>query len=135
MPFSQALFLTLSLIFSLSTSADTTVYQTAPKATAPKNQEQWSTPVISIDPHSGRTRVFITPDDSFSHSLASHGAPVYHARAFYEPTATGIPASLVQLHRQMAEACPQGWIKLQEWANLKTEAPELHYQFQCLNTG
>lgn len=132
MPFLQALFLSLCLIFSLPASADTTVYQTAPKTTAAQNQEQWSAPVISVDPHSGRTRVFITPDGSFSNSLASHGAPVYHARALYESTETGVPAALIKLHHQMADTCPTGWIKLQEWASLHTNTPELHYQFQCL---
>lgn len=122
------------LIFSLSATADTTIYQTAPKTTETQYHEAWSAPVISIDPHSGRTRVFITPNGSFSNELASHGAPVYHARALYEPSETGIPGALLKLHRQMAEICPAGWIKLQEWASLSTNAPELHYQFQCLDT-
>ena len=132
MYFPRTALLSFLLTCSFSVAADGTLYQTPPKTTSPQTNQQWGAPVISVDPHSGRTRVFITPDGSFSNNLASHGAPVYHARALYEPTETGIPSALIKLHRQMANACPTGWIKLQEWASLHINTPELHYQFQCL---
>jgi len=122
----------LCLPLSLISLAESTVYQTSPKPAHTSSQKDWSVPVISINPDTGKTRVFITPDGSFSSSLASHGAPVYHARALYDPTSTGISDSTIALHRQMVDICPQGWIKLQEWANLHTDTQELHYQFQCL---
>jgi len=116
-------------------AADTTTYQTTAKAPPVQNQQTWSAPLISIDPRTGKARVFIQPDGSFSNSLASHNAPVYHARALYEPSPGGISVSMTKLHRQMADACPQGWIKLQEWASLQSDTPKLHYQFQCLKTS
>ena len=134
MRFSTYPLVCLCFAFSLPIAAESTVYQTAPKPPPQQSQQEWGVPVISVNPTTGKTRVFITPDGSFSNSLAPHGAPVYHAQAFYEPTPTGIPASIVKLHRQMADTCPQGWIKLQEWASLQTDTPELHYQFQCLGT-
>lgn len=123
----------LCLLFSMPLAADTTTYQTAPKAPSVQNQQTWNAPLISIDPQTGKTRVFIQPDGSFNNSLASHDAPLYHARALYQPTSAGIFDSIIKLHQQMADACPQGWIKLQEWANLQINTPELHYQFQCLH--
>jgi len=127
----------IALLFSLSLTcfADSTVYQTAPKPSAPNAESTLNVPLISVNPDTGKTRVFITPDGSFSDRLAPHGAPVYHALALYNPTPAGIPASLVKLHQQMADTCPDGWIKLQEWATLQTNAPELHYQFQCLHAS
>lgn len=135
MPFPLRALLSLCLLLSLPAAADTTVYQTGPKTTGSQApREIWSAPVISVDPKTGRTRVFITPDGSFSNNLASHGAPVYHARTLHEPTPAGIQTGVGRLHQQMADTCPQGWIKLQEWARLTTDTPELHYQFQCLGT-
>ena len=124
----------LCLSLSLPCLAESTLYQTAPKQPSATPQQGFDVPLISINPDTGKTRVFITPNGSFSNKLASHGAPVYHARALYQATPAGIPASIAKLHQQMAEACPQGWIKLQQWATLQSDTPELHYQFQCLHT-
>jgi len=121
----------LCSLICLPLAAETTRYQTAPKSQPPKNTQDWQVPVISIDPVTKKTRVFIQPDGSFSDSLVSHATPVYHARSLYDLTPTGISNSTVSLHRQMASACPQGWIKLQEWTSLQSNTPELHYQFQC----
>jgi len=135
MHFPARLLAYLCLLLSLPLEADTTTYQTALKAPSEQTQQVWNTPLISIDPQTGKTRVFIQSDGSFSNSLASHGAQVYHARALYKPTSTGISDGIIKLHRQMANTCPQGWIKLQEWTNLQTDTPELHYQFQCLHAS
>jgi len=125
----------LCWLTGLPLAAETTTYQTAPKSQPPKITQDWQIPVISIDPATEKTRVFIQSDGSFGDGLASRVAPVYHARALYEPASSGISDSIIKLHRQMADACPQGWIKRQEWAILQTDTPELHYQFQCLNTA
>ncbi len=125
----------LCFLLSLPLAADTTTYQTAPKAPPEKTPQAWNAPLISVDPETGKTRIFIQPDGSFSNSLASHDTPVYDARSLYKPTSTGIADSITKLHRQMADACPQGWVKRQEWADLQSDTPELHYQFQCLHTS
>jgi hypothetical protein len=135
MHFPARLLAYLCLLLSLPLAADTTTYQTAPKVPSEQTRQVWSAPLISVDPQTGKTRIFIQPDGSFSNSPASHGTPVYHARVLYKSTSTGISDSIIKLYRQMADACPQGWIKLQEWASLQTDTPELHYQFQCLHAS
>jgi len=126
--------ISLGLLFSLSLTcfAEPTVYQTAPKPSAPDSEPSLIVPLISVNPETGKTRVFITPDGSFSDRLATQSAPVYHARALYALTPADISSSVAQLHQNIAETCPQGWIKLQEWVTLQFDTPELHYQFQCL---
>ena len=124
----------LCLILSLPAAADATSYQTEAKPPSTTAQQSWNVPVISVNPATGQQRVFITPLGELGNGLASHEAPVYHARALYQPTATAISTSITSLHQQMAEHCPQGWIKRQEWAILQSDTPELHYQFQCLDT-
>jgi len=127
----------LSLLFSLSLTcfAEATVYQTVPKPPVPNSETALIVPLISVNPDTGKSRVFITPDGSFRDRLAPHRAPVYHARALYTLTPAGIPASIVKLHQKIADAGPQGWIKLQEWVTLQFDTPELHYQFQCLHAS
>ncbi|MEH6357951.1 MAG: hypothetical protein V7745_03115 [Pseudomonadales bacterium] len=115
--------------------AESKTYQTAAKPTVADQQQIIPSPLISVNPDSGETRVFITPNSHLTNGLASHNTPVYHARTLYKLSATGISSSVVSLHQQMANRCPRGWIKLHEWVTLKTDTPELHYQFQCLNTS
>jgi len=122
----------LLIVLSNVCLAEPNTYQTAPKFLAPESQQDINAPLLSVNPESGNTRVFITPNSLFKHELASQGRPVYHARTLYRPTPSGISDSMIKLHLQMADTCPQGWIKRQEWANLQTNTPELHYQFQCL---
>lgn len=121
------------LILSQVCFADARSYQTAPKLPVSENPQSITVPLISVNPNTGQTRVFITPEGEFGSGLASHKAPVYHARALYEATPAGVSASTTVLHQQMGKRCPQGWIKLQEWASLQSKIPELHYQFQCLD--
>ena len=125
----------LLLIISQPCVAESKTYQTAAKPTVADQQQIITSPLISVNPDSGETRVFITPNSHHTNGLASHNTPVYHARALYKPSATGISSSVVSLHQQMANLCPRGWIKLDEWVTLKADTPELHYQFQCLNTS
>lgn len=132
MQLSKHAIICLCLLFSLPLAADSNSYQTAPKQDVIQSQPSWSTPLISVDPATGKTRVFIQPDGSFSNNLASYGAPVYHARVLYEPTPQGMSASQLTLHQQMRSTCPQGWIKLQEWVQINEETASLNYQFQCL---
>lgn len=124
----------LCILVSLPLAADTTRYQTAPpaKPAVTESQPSWSAPLISVDPATGKTRVFIQPDGSFSNRLASYGAPVYHARALYKLTPQGIASSQLTLHQKMRDVCAQGWIKLQEWAQFNQATATLNYQFQCL---
>jgi len=128
---------TLLFVLSNTCLAEPKTYQTEskPSSSGSASEPALIAPLISVNPETGKTRVFITPDGSFSDRLATQSAPVYHARALYESTSSGISDSLIKLYRQMADACPQGWIKLQEWAILQSNTPELHYQFQCLNTS
>lgn len=121
----------LTLCFVSPAFAETNNYQTAEKP-PPEARPSSQLPPLSISPETGKTRVFIAPEGSFNHSLVSSSKPVYHAQAFYEPTPSGLSKSQLALHRQMASACPKGWLKLQEWANLHADNPELHYRFQCL---
>ena len=122
----------LMLILSHYCLAETKTYQTEPKPTPQETGQGWEVPVISVNPETGQKRVFITPQNNPTSSLAPHNSPIYHARAAYKLTSIGIAASIAKLHQQMAEACPQGWGKRQEWATLKSDTPELHFQFQCL---
>lgn len=123
----------LMLILSHYSLAEAKTYQTEPKPTPQETGQGWEVPVISVNPEAGQKRVFITPQNNPSNSLAPYNSPVYHARAAYTLTPAGIPVSIEKLHQQMAEMCPQGWIKLQEWATLQSNPPELHFQFQCLH--
>jgi hypothetical protein len=125
---------TLLFILSQPCSAETKIYQTALKSAVTDQQQIISSPLISVNPNSGETHVFITPNSHRSSQPGSHNKTVHHAQALYEATSTGITQSITKLHHHMAKACPQGWIKRYEWVTLKTDTPELHYQFQCLNT-
>lgn len=122
----------LLLLLSQPGFAETRVYQTAPKLAPLENQQQIAVPLISVSPDSGRARIFITPDGSFSNRGEAQNAPLYHARTSYTPTVQGLSSSVIKLHQQMIARCPQGWIKRQEWATLQSSTPELHYHFQCL---
>ena len=123
----------LSLLFCLPLPADTTSYQTASNPQPNTiTQHEWKIPILSVDPATGKTRVYIQGDTPLNGELASRNAQVYHARALYSPTQQGIQTSIAELHQHMAKVCPTGWVKHQEWANLQTGSPELHYRFQCL---
>lgn len=123
----------LCLLLPLALIAEPVSYQTASKPEISRPPASWKTPLLAIDPDTGKVRVYIQPDASFSNAMASSDAPVYHAQALYEPTQQGISSSQLTLHRQMRNACPQGWIKLQEWVQLNTDRATLNYQFQCLS--
>lgn len=126
---------TLLLILSHACIAEPKTYQTAPKHPVIEHPKTIDTPLISVNPASGETRLFITPDGSFSNGLVSHDTQVYYARALYDSSSQGIAASMVILHKQMADVCPQGWIKREEWTTLQSVTPELHFKFQCLHAS
>lgn len=108
--------------------ADSRHYHTAPAAPAAPPGEQFEIPLIEIDPDSGEQRIYLAPPGDKQRLVASAG----YRQDATEAAAPGLHQAIGQLHQQMAAACPQGWVKLEEWAVTDSSQINLHYAFACI---
>ncbi len=108
--------------------ADTRRYQTLPAEQRTMSQ-QIEIPLIEVDPDSGDMKVYLRPQTQDTETLITS--------ANYQPNAKdkdiGVHQAIVKLHHQMAAHCPQGWLKLNEWAIPGDLEVTLHYSFTCLD--
>lgn len=109
--------------------ADSRHYQTAPAEPATAQSGQFEIPLIEVDPDSGDRRVYLTPR-SDTQALAVSAR--YRAQPEPEAVASALQQAIGQLHQQMTAACPQGWVKLEEWAVTEGSQINLHYAFACI---
>lgn len=113
-------------------SAETRHYHTAPPAPSVEHPEI-AIPLIEIDPDTGEKRIYLTPgtDDkplSFEEQVVSSSYVLQP-----DSEQRGLHQAIASLHQEMANRCPDGWLKLREWATPDNPGLKLHYAFTCLN--
>ncbi len=116
--------------------ADTRRYQTLPAEQKPEPRteprtmsQQIEIPLIEVDPDSGEMKVYLRPQTQETETLITSAN--YQSNA--KDKEIGVHQAIVTLHQQMAAHCPQGWLKLNEWAIPGDLEVTLHYSFTCLD--
>ncbi len=126
------LLLFISLIGIRNSVAQTYHYHTTP-AQPQSDARDVGIPLIEVDPDSGEKKVFLRPNSGSSSGTVEQKI----VSASYQPgaqgTESGLHQAIAQLQEKMTKACPDGWIKLQEWGIPENSAVILHYSFACLN--